>query len=62
MKKHDARRAKINPAKLRPKTLKEQMAEMGDPEKIRKEAANIPQDLLELVALAEAEESGGDEE
>ena len=61
MKKHDARRVKINPAKLRPKTLKEQLAEMGDPEKIRAEASNIPKDLLDLVALAEAEESGEDD-
>lgn len=55
MKKHDARRAKIDPAKLKPKTLKEQLAEVGDPEKIRAEASNIPKDLLDLVALAEAE-------
>lgn len=62
MKKHDARRAKIDPAKLKNQTLKEQLAEMGDPEKIRAEASNIPQDLLDLVALQEAEETGEDDE
>lgn len=40
---------KIDPSKLKKKTLKEELAEMGDPEKIRKDAEAIDADLLELL-------------
>lgn len=48
---------KIDPSHLKKKTLKEELAEMGDPEKIRKDAEAIDADLLELL---EKDKKGGD--